>query len=91
MPTSRPQWRRASWNKSATMALDYFAACTEAALEAARQQLFNGLLDDSALETLLKVDQWPLFLCLKRKPVRYAPSGFSFVPLRWRSYYQERS
>jgi len=42
------------------MVLDHFAACTEAELEAARQQLFNGLLDDSTLETLLKVGPQPI-------------------------------
>jgi hypothetical protein len=37
------------------MPFDQYTAVTDAELEAARQQLFNGLVDDSALETMLKV------------------------------------
>jgi hypothetical protein len=37
------------------MSFEQFTACTDAELEAVRQQLFNGLADDSAMETMLEV------------------------------------
>jgi hypothetical protein len=55
------------------MPYDQFTACTDAELDAVRQQLFNGLADDSAMETMLGVGDQALD--------RYVHQGMPYIKL----------